>query len=31
MVDWVSGPAGKAFIHSFPEKAEKFANYKKCC
>jgi hypothetical protein len=26
MVDWVSSPAGKAFIDSLPEKAEKFAN-----
>jgi len=26
MVDWVSSPAGKEFIDSLPEKAEKFAN-----
>ena len=25
MVDWVSGPAGQAFIQSLPERAEKFA------
>jgi hypothetical protein len=25
MVDWVSGPAGMAFIQSLPERAEKFA------